>query len=675
MRPIALAASAALTMACPLAAQVADTSEAPLLLLGGGLAAQYNMHSASFGSLPGVPSCCPSYESGNGISMLLAAQAELPLSKQLAARLRVGYSAFSGTLRRSEPIPLFDVIGDDVSRASVEHSIESSLGSVVVEPLAVWRPLASMPLVLTGGFSMAFLTSSDFAQKEVLTTPVNATFADGSVVRNQYSGSIPGVRNSRLGLVMGVGYELPMGTNLTLAPAIEFTPALTGVAESVSWSVHSLRVGASVHYALRSAPEAPAPPPPPPPPPVEPPPPEPAKPAVLASALDVEGFVAGKSIGANPSVVVNETETRFMVPLLQSIYFPKGEGSLSRTRMLRYNRADDTLGFSYELLPEDPLEFYKHTLNIIGKRMNEYPRASVTLTGIINTLGDESTPERLARQRAEDVKAYLESTWGVDPRRLRITTKVVSRSSSYAAADVVEENQTVELSSSTWQLFEPIIVQKNVRTVWPEELAIRPVLTSSRGIERWNIEASAGRQTIYADRGRDIPTARKLTLSPAAIPDDAKELRVRLDAVDAGGAATDAEQVLSAEVNTVRSKRSEGLQDVEIDKYSLVLFEFDNASLDDRNSRVLQIIKSRLKPTSTIIVRGYADRTGSADYNRQLASGRSTEVAERLKNFFPADRIRVEAIGSDELLYDNTLPEGRSYSRTVQIIVETPVEK
>jgi hypothetical protein len=31
----------------------------------------------------------------------------------------------------------------------------------------------------------------------------------------------------------------------------------------------------------------------------------------------------------------------------------------------------------------------------------------------------------------------------------------------------------------------------------------------------------------------------------------------------------------------------------------------------------------------------------------------------------------LEAVGSDRLLFDNDLPEGRNYCRTVQIVVET----
>jgi hypothetical protein len=33
----------------------------------------------------------------------------------------------------------------------------------------------------------------------------------------------------------------------------------------------------------------------------------------------------------------------------------------------------------------------------------------------------------------------------------------------------------------------------------------------------------------------------------------------------------------------------------------------------------------------------------------------------------------TNAVGSDRLIYDNNIPQGRGYCRTVQITIETPV--
>ncbi|MEI6089253.1 MAG: hypothetical protein WCR42_02265 [bacterium] len=36
--------------------------------------------------------------------------------------------------------------------------------------------------------------------------------------------------------------------------------------------------------------------------------------------------------------------------------------------------------------------------------------------------------------------------------------------------------------------------------------------------------------------------------------------------------------------------------------------------------------------------------------------------------------FNVQGVGEDTLLYNNDVPEGRFYCRTVQIVVKTPIE-
>ena len=63
---------------------------------------------------------------------------------------------------------------------------------------------------------------------------------------------------------------------------------------------------------------------------------------------------------------------------------------------------------------------------------------------------------------------------------------------------------------------------------------------------------------------------------------------------------------------------------------------------------------------------------GTPQYNKDLANRRIEEVVKYLK--VKPELLRRYPIGSDELLYDNNTPQGRSYSRTVRIIIATPVK-
>jgi outer membrane protein OmpA-like peptidoglycan-associated protein len=124
---------------------------------------------------------------------------------------------------------------------------------------------------------------------------------------------------------------------------------------------------------------------------------------------------------------------------------------------------------------------------------------------------------------------------------------------------------------------------------------------------------------------------------------------------------------------TIKKKRSETTSDQRLERFSLMLFDFDRAELNSENLGVLALIKQRIQPNSSVTVLGYGDRVGSKEYNRELAFKRCGEV----KNFLqlPENRIKIIPIGNDFLLHDNATPEGRSYCRIVQVVIATPLQK
>ncbi|MFW5702255.1 MAG: OmpA family protein, partial [Bacteroidota bacterium] len=66
---------------------------------------------------------------------------------------------------------------------------------------------------------------------------------------------------------------------------------------------------------------------------------------------------------------------------------------------------------------------------------------------------------------------------------------------------------------------------------------------------------------------------------------------------------------------------------------------------------------------------GYTDRIGEEDVNKRISERRAQAVARRLR----IPDAKVEGLGESDLLFDNELPEGRFYCRTVRIIIETSV--
>jgi outer membrane protein OmpA-like peptidoglycan-associated protein len=114
--------------------------------------------------------------------------------------------------------------------------------------------------------------------------------------------------------------------------------------------------------------------------------------------------------------------------------------------------------------------------------------------------------------------------------------------------------------------------------------------------------------------------------------------------------------------------RKEG--DYKIEKFSLILFDFDKATIEGINKKIVEFMRRRIQPNSEIEIIGYTDRTGTPEYNKQLSKRRADAVKEALNR---PDVVAI-GVGQERLLYDNNLPEGRFYCRTVEVNVKTRIK-
>ncbi|MEP7220313.1 MAG: OmpA family protein, partial [Bacteroidota bacterium] len=141
-----------------------------------------------------------------------------------------------------------------------------------------------------------------------------------------------------------------------------------------------------------------------------------------------------------------------------------------------------------------------------------------------------------------------------------------------------------------------------------------------------------------------------------------------LEVRDGAGQTFTTNGTLPVEQVTVRKKRVERIADKQIDRYSLIIFDFDKGDLNETNRKIAQFIKARIRPTAAVTIEGSTDRIGEAEYNKRLSEERARSTARALG----VAGGTVRGIGESGL-YDNDLPEGRFYCRTVSIVVETPV--
>ena len=109
-------------------------------------------------------------------------------------------------------------------------------------------------------------------------------------------------------------------------------------------------------------------------------------------------------------------------------------------------------------------------------------------------------------------------------------------------------------------------------------------------------------------------------------------------------------------------------------RYS-VLFGFDKANtIASYNKFLTDVVSPSIAPGSTVIIHGHTDVIGEEGYNHTLSHERAQQTQKILENALSRSgksNVKFETLGFGEDLsrspFDNSLPEERSYNRTVII--------
>jgi len=200
---------------------------------------------------------------------------------------------------------------------------------------------------------------------------------------------------------------------------------------------------------------------------------------------------------------------------------------------------------------------------------------------------------------------------------------------------------------------------------------------SNVGLKNWEIKA-------YQDESKELDTFKingtnnppvkydwQLENDQLTVPKLKNPIKYILTVTDNKGKTfTTDNQELAVEVIKISEKRVQRIDDYEIEKFSLILFDFDKSNIESNNKKIIDYISKRIKPESIIEIKGYTDRTGDAQYNMKLSEKRAGSVKSALNR----DDAKSIGIGEQEFIYNNDIPEGRFYSRTVEVTVKNKVK-
>lgn len=717
------------------AQQPAAADNAPSVRFGVFGAYNLNQHLVNFLALPGIikrENDTFPFGNASGSSVAAGVLVEIPLATKLRLALRAEYATHNITLKAIEKTSFGAPDGTfyfEEDGAVSEYSIVTSLGSIGFEPLLMFNPFGG--LQIQAGLRGGYMLQKSFVQSEAIpsSVPNKFTFENGSRERNVHSGTLPQASALQFAAVGGVGYEIPLGLGANNAGGTLFVtpeafymlglnPVVSGLENGGVWNLNQLRAGVALKYSF----------------------PKPVEPRERRDQRDIIDtvrvqrplainkpesvfigipvFTRDTTLAANTRTIrerMYRTDTLIVrkppvtgsvtavgvtekgaempvaeirveeflgqryLPLLNYVFFEENSAEIPE-RYAQLSSGEANKFTISQLFNFDPLAAYRQILNIIGRRMKTFPKATVTLTGCNSNNGIEKAALPLSLNRAEAVRDYLVKAWKLDPNRIIIRARNLSENPSIpvSEADKIEENRRVEITSDLPEITEWIVTPDTLRFASPPIARFKLNAQAESGVQKWRLLVEQNNQLVRGFSGAGDPP-KNIDWEFMKEASEAARNAIRTEKpfiytpyiTDNNGQTFEGEAgQLPVRQITIQKKRREMRKDKEYEHFSLILFDFNRAELSPIHRRTAEFVKERVKPNSDVEIIGYTDRTGSADYNRKLAEQRAQQIAAVIAR----GNMTVRGVGKDDLLYDNEFPEGRYYCRTVTITIETPIQ-
>ena len=587
----------------------------------------YNMHSPSFDYLQYDFS-----ENRNSAGLHFGVIGNYPINKDFIFSGRLIYNDCSGEL-------------EGLGQTGGTHElINASLAYLEITPSVQFHNLLPVePLYLLGGIELGFPVSNEM---DILTN----------------TSDIPDAA-TRLAFVLGAGYVFPISGSAYLTPEISFRLPVTDVSSNDifdSWSVPQIRFGVNLTFDLSPDKEIPE-----------------RHSELNAGFKEIRYYDKIGNQFPLEKVKVEETQYTELFPLVSYVFFEenKEQPSPEGQQLAEGSEAGE---FSTNNLTPDALKINTRTLDIIGFRMTEYPNSRLSVKGTYDNKNEKDNL-KLANARAEFVKNYLVGNYSIAENRITVEEGgLPEKPSSSKVEDGLAENRRIEIKSNDERVLAPIIIKGESKSIAvPNLLEFVPYATSTDSITYWKLEINRSDNTLRTFEGSGEPQPVKWIIYPNELGNNEIPLDYYLHVENDFGLEANENGSIPVEYYSFVRKKEEKLPDKTVSKFSLILFDFDNADVSEADMKIIdKNVLPAIKFNSTVRIYGYTDRIGNEDYNKKLALRRAEAVKKVLmeKANLTDDKIEVFGVGYNEGLFDNDLPLGRHLSRTVQVFVITPKE-
>jgi outer membrane protein OmpA-like peptidoglycan-associated protein len=308
----------------------------------------------------------------------------------------------------------------------------------------------------------------------------------------------------------------------------------------------------------------------------------------------------------------------------------------------------------------------------------------LTLTGTSDGKERESEKERLilAEQRAKNIKDYLVNRWNINPNIITIKTRDIPElPTSEAYVEGFEENRRVEISSNSPDILAPVIHSKFLEFTSKQESINVNAILNDCDLLAWEFSLTDknNNEIFKSNRFGRTRGYRGYNFN-IKIPVN----QIFIDEAGQSISSNDNLHYLFKVTNISNKKESKegGLKinlatnQYEVGRLNLIVFDFDKSDISTLNKKLINdFIKSSIQKNSIVRITGGTDRLGESTYNKKLSIERAHTARKFLLSIQPDINItEIKGKGASDLKYNNDLPEGRFYCRTVMIEIKTPVK-
>jgi len=561
------------------------------------------------------------FHEGDGTGLFLAPSIEFHKpNTRFGFILQAGYDSRKGDFDRQ------------ITDCNCPADLKTDLSYITVEPSLRYAPFKS-DFYLYGGPRFAFNQDKSFTYKQGV-NPNSTNQVAPADVKDDFSN----VEETIISAQIGAGYDIQMSkptskTQLVLSPFVAFHPYFGQYPRSIeTWNVTTIRAGVvlkvgSGHKIL----------------PVE----------VVVEIPEV-AFVVNAPLNVPGEIRVTET-----FPLRNYIEVFKPDTLLAG----RSNRE---------------MTVYYNILNILGDRMGKNPSATIVLVG-----SSENGPAE-GKLMAENVKKYLVDVFAIDATRIAIEGRnkpKIAEEQKGGTRELVllrEGDRRVSVESSSPALLMefqsgPDAPLKPVKIITVPEAPIESYVTfkadgADEAFSTWQMEIT-DKDGITQNYGPY--TQEEVSISGNTIlgTNPEGDYNVKMIGTNKTGEVVTKESTVHI-VAWTPSKVEEGM------RFSII-YEFDDAkAIAMYNKYLSEVVAPKIPANAKVIIHGHTDVIGEEDYNQKLSLARANDAKTTLQNSVTklgttGVTFEVSAFGESESAapFGNTLPEERSYNRTVIIDV------